>query len=247
MKHAIACIAIAIAVSLSAAATAQQPATPGKQQGIQKPAAPTKPIVPNASITPKAALPSDAGAPFASELQALSPAARSFATSKLAAITPTLRLRAATRATGKTVALSEIPETWLASVGAPSGSHLWLGVRSADLLTGPDMEPMFRVAGSPGPGGNETGVWVQFVVEAGIRYLLICDMTDPARWDVVPADRGRMAMAAETDTRGVALISTRPASGRLRILLTLARPQQTGPGTSLTEVLRRCEVTPIRS
>lgn len=247
MKRVLTCIAIFACLSASASAQLpfQPPAAQEKKPDVQKPVAPTKPIVPNAGIAPKAALPS-AAAPFASELQALSPAARTFATAKLAAITPSLRVSAATRATGKAVGLSDIPETWLASAGAPSGSHLWLGARSADLLTGPDMEPSFRVAGGPGPGGHETGVWVQFVVEVGIRYLLICDMTDPARWDVVPADRSRMPMAAETDTRGVALISARSATGRLRILLTLARPQQTAPGSSLTEVLRRCEVTPIR-
>ncbi len=240
MKRVVACIAIA--ACLAASATGQPPSAPGKQKGIEKPVAPTKPVVPNATITPKAATQSGAS-PFASELQNLSPGARTFATSKLSAVTPSLRVQAATRVVGKPVNLTQIPETWLASAAAPVGARLWLGAKAADLLTGPDMEAVFRVAGGD---GVERGVWVQFNAEAGVRYLLVCDMTGPGRWDVMPDGRSRVPMTEETETRGVALIGARPA-GYVRILLTLARPQQTGPASSLMESLRRCEITPIRT
>lgn len=252
MKHVVACLAIAACLGPAAAAQLPFLTSPPqeKKSGVQKPAAPSKPIVPSANIstTPKAATPSGAATPFASELQSLSPSARTFATSKLGAMTPALRVRYATRVTGGAIGLSQIPETWLATTGSPVGARLWLGAKSADLLTGPDMEAMFRVAGNDGVerGADEKGVWVQFNAEAGLRYLLVCDLTDPARWDVVPDNRGRAPMTAETETRGIALIAARPA-GYARVLLTLARPQQTGPGSGLMEVLRRCEVTPIRA
>lgn len=245
MKRAVICLTLI--AGLVATATAQLPGAQ-KPQGIEKPAAPTKPVVPNAKITPQAATPSGSAAPFASELQNLSPEARAFATSKLSAITPTLRVSFASRITGKAVALTQIPETWLASAAAPAGARLWLGGNDVDLLTGPDVEAMFRVAGNVGAerSASEAGVWVQFNAEAGMRYLLICDMTNAARWDVVPNGRSRVPMTQETETRGVALIGPHPA-GYLRILLTLARPQQTGPASSLMESLRRCEITPIRT
>ena len=242
-----AAISLLLAGSLAAPASAQLfpgfPAAPKeKPSGIEKPVAPTKPVTPNAKTTPKAAATaSSPTTPFASELQSLSPEARTFATSKLGVITPGLRARAATNVVGKPVPLAQIPESWLASADNPSGAKLWLGAKGANLITGPDVGAMFQVA-----GGEDRGVWVQFNAEAGVRYVLLCDMTNPGRWDVVIDARARKPLEPETETRGAALVPARPAAAYIRLLLTVARPLQTGPGDGLLEGLRRCEVTPIR-
>lgn len=245
-----AAISLLLAASLGAPASAQLfPGLPGapkeKPTGIEKPDAPTRPTVPNTKPTtsakPSAAKPATS---FVSELQSLSPEARAFATSKLPAMTPSLRARAATTVAGKPVPLSQIPETWLASASSPAGARLWLGGKGVNLLTGPDVEPMFQVTGGEGADG---GVWVQFNAEPGVRHLLVCDLTNPDRWDIVIDAKTRVALTSETATRGIALVPARAAASYQRLLLTVGRPLQTGPNASLMEGLRRCEVTPIRS
>jgi hypothetical protein len=236
-------VLIASTALASVAGAQQTPAPKGEQPGIEKPKAPTKPVVPSAKAATPRAAPGGAGAQFAPELQSLSAEARTFTSSKLSAMTPALRVRAATKATGGVVGLSEIPQTWIATAGNPSTPYLWLGGKGVNLVTGPDVEPVFLVGGS---GAPEQGVWVQFNAEAGIRYVLVCDLTSPARWDLVVDSRSRAAMTVDTETRGIALIQARPASSYQRVLLVVARPLQTGPGTSVMEALRRCEVTAIR-
>lgn len=210
---------------------------------VEKPKAPTKPVVPGTKPA-TAKTTTGNGTPFAPELQTMSPEARAFAMSKLSAMTPALRVRAATKVAGKAIALNEIPQSWIATAGNPSTPYLWLGGKSVNLVTGPNIEPMFQVA-----GGNtlEQGVWVQFNAEAGIRYMLVCDLTGPGRWDLVVDSKSRVPMMTETETRGVALIAARQAAGYQRILLVVARPLQTGPASSVFEGLRRCEVTAIRA
>jgi hypothetical protein len=228
-----------VAVLFSAAALAQQPkAGPG---AIEKPKAPAKPIAPSARPLATKAAPTD-NAPFVSQLQGLSPEVRAFASAKLSAMTPALRVQAASRLTKRTVALDDMPQSWLASAGNPSGTKLWLGAENAGLAAGPDIEPMFLVSGGSGP---ERGIWVQFDGAAGVQHMLVCDMTGPERWDLVIDSVSRVSLKADGPTRGVALIPARPASSFQRVLLVVARAQQTGPGSSLAEGLRRCEITPI--
>ena len=226
------------------AATAQQDPAPKSQPvTIEKPKAPAKPVVPSTKSSVTQAKPAGAATKFVSELQGFSPEARAFATAKLSAMTPALRVQAASRLSGKAIALNEIPQTWLATAANPSGAMLWLGGKDVNLVTGPDIEPMFQVAAGE---RNANGVWVQFNAEAGIRHMLVCDMTGPARWDVVVDSKTRKAMIADADTRGIALVPANATKTYQRVLLVLARPLETGPGSKLMEALRRCEVTPIR-
>ncbi len=237
-------IAALAGVALIGAAGAQQaPAIRTEQPVIEKPKAPAQPVAPTTRPSaPKET--SGQGTAFASELQSMSAEAREFATSKLPAMTPALRVSAATRILGRAVALSAIPTTWIATAATPSTPNLWLGGTGVNLVTGPDVEAMFQVAaGAPG----EHGVWVQFKAEAGMRYLLVCDMTGPGRWDLVADSRSRTRVTEERKSRGVALVAAQPASGYRRLLLTVARPLQTGLGSSVMDVLRRCEVTAIRA
>ena len=228
--------------ALVAGANAQPPAgAKDAPPAIEKPKAPAKPVVP----VPRASEPKAApgkGAPFAPDLQAMSAEARAFATSRLSAMTPALRVSAASRLVGKAVAPADIPTTWIATAANPSTPSLWLGGKGINLVTGPDLEPMFQLgAGEPG----ERGVWVQFNAEAGLRYMLVCDMTGPSRWDVIADSRARSPVIEDRPTRGLALIPALPARGYRRVLLTVARPLETGPGSSVMDVLRRCEVTAI--
>lgn len=243
-----AAILVLLAASLATTASAQLfpgfPAAPKeKPSEIEKPVPPAKPATPNAKATaPAKPSASKPATPFASELQSLSPEARVFATSKLVVMTANLRARAAATVVGKPVPLNQIPESWLASADNPAGARLWLGGKGVNLLTGPDVQAMFQVS-----GGEDRGVWVQFNAEPGIRYLLVCDLTNPGRWDLVADTRTRIALTAETETRGIALVPARPSASYQRLILTVARPLQTGPNTALMEGLRSCELTPIRS
>lgn len=168
---------------------------------------------------------------------------RAFLSSTLSGVTPALRVAIASRLMKKSMPLEAIPTTWIASAANPSTSDLWLGARGADLLTGPGIQPGLRVTGgSPA----EKGVWVQFNAEAGLPYMLICDLTGPERWDMITDARSRAPLSRESETRGFALVPGKASSGYRRIMLTLTRPLEISPGVFVPDVLRRCEVTGIR-
>ncbi len=226
------------------AAGAQEPSSKSDPAPIEKPKAPVKPVVPAIKPSAPQGKSSAPATTFVSELQGFSPEARVFATARLAAMTPALRVQAASRVVGKAVALNEIPQTWLATADNPAGAMLWLGGKDVNLVTGPDVEAMFQVAAGE---RNERGVWVQFNAAAGVRHVLVCDMTGPSRWDLVIDSKTRKAMIADADTRGIALIPANATKTYQRVLLVLARPLETGPGSSLMEALRRCEVTPLKA
>ncbi|MFT3726182.1 MAG: hypothetical protein QM773_21665 [Hyphomonadaceae bacterium] len=243
MKASSLVFAACFAFTCGGAIAQQTPSSKSEPVTVEKPKAPVKPVVPSTKSAATQAKPAGAATKFVSELQGFSPEARAFATAKLSAMTPALRVQAASRVAGKAIALNEIPQTWLATAANPAGAMLWLGGKDVNLVTGPDIEPMFQIAAGE---RNESGVWVQFNAEAGIRHVLVCDMTGPARWDVVVDSKTRKAMIADADTRGIALVPANATKAYQRVLLVLARPLETGPGSSLMEALRRCEVTPIR-
>lgn len=236
-------LAACLALACGSASAQQEPSSRSEPVTVEKPKAPVKPVVPSTKPSAAQAKPTGPATKFVSELQGFSPEARAFATARLAAMTPALRVQAASRVAGKAIALNEIPQTWLATAANPAGAMLWLGGKDVNLVTGPDVEPMFQVAAGE---RNDRGVWVQFNAEAGVRYLLVCDMTGPARWDLVVDSKTRKAMIADADTRGIAIVPANAAKTYQRMLLVLARPLETGPGSGLMEALRRCEVTPIR-
>lgn len=235
--------AACLALACGAANAQQEPSSKAEPVTVEKPKSPVKPVVPSTKPSAAQSKPTGPAMKFVSELQGLSPEARTFATAKLSAMTPALRVQAASRIAGKAIALNEIPQTWLATAANPAGAMLWLGGKNVNLITGPDIEPMFQIEAGE---RNERGVWVQFNSEAGVRHVMACDMTGPERWDVVIDSKTRKAMIADGDTRGIALVPANATKTYQRVLLVLVRPLETGPGSSLMEALRRCEVTPIR-